>query len=103
MLQHSSISTSYAPVQVFLPRTALSFEDIRHEFRLETAFEGLYWYFIVRRGYYQQQEMVNYINNQYRKYQLLKVIYSRICSERDLYCRSKRSHSNSQESDFAYR
>lgn len=44
----------------------LSFEDIRHEFRLETAFEGLYWYFIVRRGYYQQQEMVNYINNQYR-------------------------------------
>ena len=47
-------------------KNSLSFEDIRHEFRLETAFEGLYWYFIVRRGYYQQQEMVNYINNQYR-------------------------------------
>ena len=47
-------------------KNSLSFEDIRHEFRLETAFEGLYWYFIVRRGYYQQQEMVNYVNNQYR-------------------------------------
>ena len=47
-------------------KNSLSFEDIRHEFRLETAFEGLYWYFIVRRGYYQQQEMVNYINNQHR-------------------------------------
>lgn len=47
-------------------KNSLSFEDIRHEFRLETAFEGLYWYIIVRRGYYQQQEMVNYINNQYR-------------------------------------
>ena len=47
-------------------KNSLTFEDIRHEFRLETAFEGLYWYFIVRRGYYQQQEMVNYINNQYR-------------------------------------
>lgn len=47
-------------------KNSLSFEDIRHEFRLETAFEGLYWYFIVRRSYYQQQEMVNYINNQYR-------------------------------------
>ena len=47
-------------------KNSLSFEDIRHEFRLETAFEGLYWDFIVRRGYYQQQEMVNYINNQYR-------------------------------------
>ena len=47
-------------------KNSLSFEDIRHEFRLETAFEGLYWYFIVRRGYYQQQEMVNYVNHQHR-------------------------------------
>ena len=47
-------------------KNSLTFEDIRHEFRLETAFEGLYWYFLVRRGYYQQQEMVNYVNNQYR-------------------------------------
>lgn len=47
-------------------KNCLTFEDIRHEFRVETAFEGLYWYFIVRRGYYQQQEMVNYVNHQHR-------------------------------------
>ena len=47
-------------------KNSLTFEDIRHEFRVETAFEGLYWYFIVRRGYYQQQEMENYVNHQHR-------------------------------------
>lgn len=47
-------------------KNSLTFEDIRHEFRVETAFEGLYWYFILRRGYYQQQEMVNYVNHQHR-------------------------------------
>lgn len=47
-------------------KSSLTFEDIRHEFRVELAFEGLYWYFLVRRGYYQQQEVVNYINNQHR-------------------------------------
>ena len=47
-------------------KNSLTFEDIRHEFRVETAFEGLYWYFIVRRGYYQQQEIVNYVNHQHR-------------------------------------
>ncbi len=47
-------------------KSKLTYEDIRHEFRLETAFEGLYWYVLVRRGYYQQQETVNYVNNQNR-------------------------------------
>ena len=47
-------------------KSKIGFEDIRHEFRVETAFEGLYWYFLVRRGYYQQQEVVNYVNNQFR-------------------------------------
>ena len=47
-------------------KSRLSYEDIRHEFRVETAFEGLYWYILVRRGYYQQQEVVNYVNNQFR-------------------------------------
>lgn len=47
-------------------KSSLTFEDIRHEFRVELTFEGLYWYFLVRRGYYQQQEVVNYINNQHR-------------------------------------
>ena len=47
-------------------KNKIGYEDLRHEFRLETAFEGLYWYFLVRRGYYQQQEVVNYVNNQNR-------------------------------------
>ena len=47
-------------------KSRIGYEDIRHEFRLELAFEGLYWYFLVRRGYYEQQEVVNYVNNQYR-------------------------------------
>ena len=47
-------------------KSSIGYEDLRHEFRVETAFEGLYWYFLVRRGYYQQQEVVNYVNNQYR-------------------------------------
>ncbi len=47
-------------------KSSIGYEDLRHEFRVETAFEGLYWYFLVRRGYYQQQEVVNYVNNQNR-------------------------------------
>ncbi len=47
-------------------KSVITYEDLRHEFRMETAFEGLYWYFLVRRGYYQQQEVVNYVNNQNR-------------------------------------
>ncbi len=44
----------------------ISYEKLRHEYRLETAFEGQYWYFLVRRAYYQQQEVVNYLNAQDR-------------------------------------
>ena len=44
----------------------ITYEDLRHENRMEFAFEGLYWYFLVRRGYYKQQEVVNYVNNQNR-------------------------------------
>lgn len=47
-------------------KNAITYEDLRHEFRVELAFEGLYWYQLIRRGYYQQQEIVNYLNNQYR-------------------------------------
>lgn len=47
-------------------KSAVTYEDLRHEFRVEFAFEGLYWYNLVRRGYYQQQEVVNYLNNQNR-------------------------------------
>lgn len=47
-------------------KNVISYEDLRHEYRMELAFEGMYWYFLVRRGYYQQQEVVNYVNNQCR-------------------------------------
>jgi hypothetical protein len=47
-------------------KDVITYEDLRHEFRVEFAFEGLYWYHLIRRGYYQQQEVVNYVNNQYR-------------------------------------
>ena len=47
-------------------KDAITYEDLRHENRMEFAFEGLYWYQLVRRAYYQQQDVVNYVNNQTR-------------------------------------
>ncbi len=47
-------------------KSKITYEDIRHENRVEFAFEGLYWYQLIRRGYYKQQEVVNYCNNQHR-------------------------------------
>lgn len=47
-------------------KSTVSYEDLRHEYRMEFAFEGLYWYFLARRSYYQQQDLVNYLNNQHR-------------------------------------
>lgn len=48
------------------PKTSLSYEDIRKERRIELALEGQYWYDLLRRSYYQRQEVVNYLNNQDR-------------------------------------
>src|SRR5574344_1606708 len=47
---------------------SISYQDIRHERRMEMAFEGQYWYDLVSRAYYQQQEVVNYLNNQDRNH-----------------------------------
>jgi len=47
-------------------KESVDFEALRHEFRVELAFEGLYWYQLVRWGYYKQQWVVNYMNNQNR-------------------------------------
>ena len=44
----------------------ITFEDLRHERRVEFAFEGQYWYDLVRRAYYKQQEVINYVNHQQR-------------------------------------
>ena len=48
------------------PKESITFEDIRHERRMELCMEGQYWYDLVRWSYYKQQEVVNYIKNQKR-------------------------------------
>ena len=48
------------------PKTSLTYEDIRHERIVELCMEGQYWYDLVRRSYYKQQEVVNYITGQSR-------------------------------------
>ncbi|MCR5456291.1 MAG: RagB/SusD family nutrient uptake outer membrane protein, partial [Bacteroidales bacterium] len=61
------------------PVEKISYEKLRHEYRLETAFEGLYWYFLVRRAYVDQAGVVGYLNSQDRnrtyKYDTDKAAY----------------------------
>jgi len=47
-------------------KTSITWEDIRHERRVEFCMEGRYWYDLLSRAYYQQQEVVNYLVNQNR-------------------------------------
>ena len=47
-------------------KNVVTYEDLRHEFRMEFAFEGLYWFQLLRRSYSHQQEVINYLNNQNR-------------------------------------
>lgn len=47
-------------------KPSITYEDLRYERRIELALEGQYWYDLVRRAYYKQQEVVNYMNNQDR-------------------------------------
>ena len=44
----------------------ITYDAIHYERRIEFALEGQYWYDLLRRSYYQQQEVVNYLNNQER-------------------------------------
>ncbi|MFV0291522.1 MAG: RagB/SusD family nutrient uptake outer membrane protein [Mangrovibacterium sp.] len=46
--------------------TTLSYEILRKERRLELCMEGQYWYDLVSRAYYKQQEVLNYIKAQDR-------------------------------------
>ena len=48
------------------PKSTLTFDDIFHERRVELCMEGQFWYDMVRRAYYEQQEMLAYIENQDR-------------------------------------
>ena len=43
-------------------KTSIAYEDIRKERRIEFCMEGRYWYDLVSRAYYKQQEVVDYIN-----------------------------------------
>ncbi|MDR0505433.1 MAG: RagB/SusD family nutrient uptake outer membrane protein [Dysgonamonadaceae bacterium] len=45
------------------PKTSISYEDLRHERRVEFCMEGRYWYDLLARSYYKQQEVIEYINN----------------------------------------
>lgn len=47
-------------------KSSILYEDIRHERRIELAMEGQYWYDLVRRSYYKQQEVLDLINLQDR-------------------------------------
>ena len=47
-------------------KDVITFDDLKYERRIELAMEGQYWYDLVRRSYYRQQEVVNYMNNQDR-------------------------------------
>ena len=47
-------------------KTSISWEDLRHERRIEFCMEGRYWYDLVARAYYHQQEIINYLNGQNR-------------------------------------
>lgn len=47
-------------------KRTITYDDIHYERRIELAYEGQYWYDLLRRSYYQQQEVVNYLNAQER-------------------------------------
>jgi len=47
-------------------KTSLTYADLIHERRVELCMEGQYWYDLVRRSYYKQQEVINYITGQAR-------------------------------------
>ncbi|GHV22698.1 glycan metabolism protein RagB [Clostridia bacterium] len=48
------------------PKNAISWEDLRYERRIEFCMEGRYWYDLVARAYYKQNEVVKYLNDQDR-------------------------------------
>lgn len=46
--------------------TSIDYLTLRHEYRVETAFEGQFWYFLLRRAYTNQEEVIGYLNSQDR-------------------------------------
>jgi hypothetical protein len=47
-------------------KSSIDYETLRRERRIEFCLEGRYWYFLLARSYYQQQEVVNALNSQNR-------------------------------------
>ncbi len=47
-------------------KTAISFDDMLHEVRVELAMESQYWYYLVNWYYYKPDEALKYINHQER-------------------------------------
>ncbi|NDV60210.1 RagB/SusD family nutrient uptake outer membrane protein [Bacteroides sp. 519] len=45
---------------------AITYSDINYERRIELAVEGQYWYDLVRRAYYRQNEVIGFLNSQER-------------------------------------
>jgi hypothetical protein len=48
-------------------KTSIAYEDIRYERRVEFCMEGQYWYDLLSRSYYKQQDVIEYIINQHRE------------------------------------
>lgn len=48
-------------------KTSLTFQDLFEERRIELCMEGQFWYDLVRRAYYEQQEVLNFIDGQQRQ------------------------------------
>jgi hypothetical protein len=47
-------------------KSSITWEDLRHERRVEFCMEGRYWYDLLSRSYYRQQEVINYLIAQNR-------------------------------------
>jgi hypothetical protein len=76
MLGNSASTTDANALQYFnavrtraglAAKASITWEDLRHERRVEFCMEGRYWYDLVARSYYKQQEVINSIDNQHRE------------------------------------
>jgi hypothetical protein len=48
-------------------KQSISYEDIRYERRVEFCMEGQYWYDLLSRSYYKQQDVIEYLIAQHRE------------------------------------
>ncbi|MDR1552121.1 MAG: RagB/SusD family nutrient uptake outer membrane protein [Prevotellaceae bacterium] len=48
-------------------KSSIEYEDIRYERRVEFCMEGLYWYDLLSRSYYKQQDVIEYLIAQHRE------------------------------------